>query len=75
MKIKRLTLTLPSRFRNSAHVDARRIAQEIADQLASQGEQVNTDNLSVSVSCQNAQGSTLAQAVGQQVATVAKGNS
>ena len=33
MQIKRLTLTLPSRFRNDAELQARLIAQTIAERL------------------------------------------
>ena len=74
MKIKRLTLTLPARFRASAEQDARRIAQEIAKQLNARTSNLDAANIAVTVNAQGIQGATLATAVGHHIVSTAKGN-
>ncbi len=60
MRIKRLTLTLPARMKDTAHHDARAIADAVARQVHKNGGQV----AAVSLRGHGHTGSVLAQRVG-----------
>jgi len=71
MRIKRLTLRLPARLRHSAHLDARRIAQAIAEQINTESD---VSQLTIEVSGDGQQSSELAYQAGQQAAQKTGGN-
>ncbi len=73
MHIKRLTLTLPARFKHSAHLDAKKIAQAIALQLTSQRPDAD-QSLNIALTDQGQSSASLAQQAAGQVAAQTKGN-
>lgn len=71
MRIRRLSITLPSRFKATAQRDARLIAKRVAEQLGQ-----NTEpRMSLEAQGQGAPGPALAQRLGAQIARQTRGRS